>query len=214
MEKIKILIVNYNTEKLLLANIKSIIKTTKNVYFYIFDNSDKEVLDRKKIDELNIEYTIIDNTNGKIIDFSKELNFGSVRHTLSVNYCFDFINDKFILLDSDVIVKRDLRELVDDEMIFVGSYQNASKESNDRLKPYCCFINVPLCKKYNIHFYYKEFSRDSKPWYDTGGAFYKFAKKYKHKFIDINLYINHLVAASWTNKNQEIFLLENEKYFK
>ena len=51
--------------------------------------------------------------------------------------------------------------------------------------------------------------------YDTGASFYEDCMKSNLpvKIISTNKYINHLKAASWKDKNMEMFLEENKCFF-
>ena len=209
-----ILTVNYNTTKLTNACLGSIIKTTPGVKIYIFDNSDKEPF---KCNYENV--TILDNTKGQIIDFNKildkyenkteygaESGFGTLKHTASVDKCFDLINDNFILLDSDVLVKKDLTELYDDNFIYVGYEHINGKSKNIRVSPHICFINVNMCKQYGIRYFDEKrivgLTKEGDD-YDTGSSFYFDCKDYESKKINENDWIVHYNAGSWAKKGNE-----------
>lgn len=206
-QHINILIVHYNTPYLTECLIKSINKFVGyNCTIYIFDNSDKAPFTYR---QNNIK--IFDNTKGQIIDFEKELKnyqhrpeasnmFASYKHCISVDTCFDLINDNFILLDSDILLTQNITQLFDVNYIF-----KAETEKNmvniERIMPYCCFINVKKCKEMNIRFFDKNhmhgISNGSGNYYDTGAAFFMYAKKYKYKLIKLDNYIIHYKGASW-----------------
>ena len=128
--------------------IKSINKYVKRSRIFIFDNSDKNVFSYR---QSNIVY--FDNTKGQFINFDNELvynyiplkngtaylnNYVSFRHCISVQKCIELINDNFILLDSDVLIKQDISSIVNDEMIFVGSIEE-KENSMPRVLPYCLY---------------------------------------------------------------------------
>ena len=204
-EKINLCIVHYNTPYMTECLIKSINKYTPNCNIYIFDNSDKEPFTYK---QNNI--TIFDNTKGQIINFDewlKQFNltqkdsgngFASAKHSISIDKCFDLINDNFILLDSDILLKKDISPLYDDRYIYVGEIDSLYK----RLLPYICFINVKKCKEFNIRYLdYKYipgiYFNTPKHTYDTGGGFYVNAKTFNNKEITISDYITHYKGGSW-----------------
>ena len=131
---INVLIVNYNTQKLTEACIKSINKHTPGVNVYVFDNSDNG----KFINNFP-NVTVIDNTDGQIINFNEWLknfpehekspigignNYASSKHCVSVQKAIDIIDDNVILMDSDVLVKKDISELWDEKCIYVGGYEH------------------------------------------------------------------------------------------
>lgn len=219
-KKINICIVHYNTPYLTECLIKSINKTTPNTNIYIFDNSDKYPFIYRQD---NIIY--LDNTKGEIIDFknflsslkikgvSKDKKYASAFHTYSIEKCMEIIDDNFILLDSDVLVKKNLQNIVDDNSIFVGQVGEIVKYRKVRVFPFCCFINVKMCQKYNVKYFNKNYmigiNNGERGLWDTGSYFYSQASKYNHKKIKINNYIVHLSSASLKNTPQHSFL---EKY--
>ena len=217
--RINICIVHYNTPKLTECLVKSINKFVSNCHIYIFDNSDKEPFIYKQD---NI--TVFDNTKGQIINFDKWLSKFpkkgnvaqadkgrriSARHCISVDKCFDLINDNFILLDSDVLIKKDISCLFDDKYIFCGQLETNNKNIS-RLTPYLCFINIKKCKEHGVRYFDKErmhgLVTGSGNWYDTGASFYYHANKFQHNIINLDEYIIHYKGASWdpnyiNNKN-------------
>lgn len=210
-QHINILIVHYNTPYLTECLIKSINKFVGyNCTIYIFDNSDKEPFTYR---QSNIK--IFDNTKGQIIDFEEEFkkypnntNVAlpdkgrkiSARHCLSVDKCFDLINDNFILLDSDILLTNNIITMVDNNLIFKGQIEK-NISNVERLIPYCCFINVNMAKQLKIRYFDKSMmhgiSKGPGNSYDTGAAFLRHTKKYKYELIDLNNYIIHYKGASW-----------------
>ena len=47
-------------------------------------------------------------------------DYGSMKHCLSIEKAMDIIEDGFILLDSDVLIKKDFSNLYDNTVVFVG----------------------------------------------------------------------------------------------
>lgn len=220
-----ILIVNYNTTKLTQCCIRSVNIHTPGCHIYVFDNSDKESF-------VNIfdNVTVFDNTKGEIIDFEKWLsgypqrsssmgrtnNYASAKHCYSIEKGMDLIGENFLLLDSDVLIKKDISDLFDNNFIYVGDneYWRAIK----RVIPYICFINVDMCKKNGVHYYDDNYmhglfkTRESDK-YDTGANFYLSASNLPHKDIKCNDYIEHLHGASWRGSvynTAEEWLLKNK----
>ena len=210
--KINVLIVNYNTQNLIDACIKSINKHTPNAVIYVFDNSDIE----KFINSFpNVH--VLDNTEGQIIDFNEWLknfpehekspigksnNYASSKHCISIQKAIDIIDDNVILMDSDVLVKADINELWDEECIYVGGYEH-NRWHDKRLMPFLCFINTNLCKEYGIKYFDENrivgLTIDGEK-YDTGCSFYVDSERYKHREIDIFKYIKHFAQGSWKRK--------------
>ena len=237
MNKTNICIIHYNTPYMTECLVKSINKFVSNAKIFIFDNSDKfPFVYRQK----NLVY--IDNTNSKYIDFDYELkhnyttltsgtaylnHYISFKHCISVQKCINLIKENFILLDSDVLLKRDISEIVDEDSIFVGSTEQ-KENARARVLPYMLYINVKKCEELGITFFNKNYmhgltNKDSNR-YDTGAYFYKVAKEYKHKIINIEDYIVHYKAGSWLEDakkyikynqiSQEMWLENNRKYWK
>lgn len=220
--KIDAFIVNFNTQELTEACVKSINAHTKDVVVHIFDNSDKTPF-KNTFD--NVE--LIDNTKGQIIDFDKWIgehqykrpmsnSYGSAKHCYTIQKIMDMFDENFILLDSDVIVKKDISELYDDKYIFVGEEFGKLGPWKPRVLPYICFINNKMCKENNIKYFddnrMAQVSKNSS--YDTGSSFLEDASKYPHKLIKCSDYVEHLKAGSWTNVNAKEFIMKNEQYLK
>ena len=235
-----ILIIHYNTPELTNALIKSINKFCKDSNVYIFDNSNR----RPFINNFK-NVTVFDNTKGKYINFNNELrkypnrnkslgrasNFGSFKHCISVQKCFDLINEDFILLDADVLLKKDISELYNNEYIFSGEIRDWSWSLNNkmypkhkRIVPFICYINLPLCKKKGYTYfddkhmdglYNPDLEADS---WDTGCWFYEQCKNEKYNEIICDDYIVHfgggsylkmgrcgMSAFQWLNKNRNLY---------
>ena len=124
--KKNILIIHYNTPYLTECLVRSINLFVEGATIYIFDNSNEKPF-TAKFDNV----TVFDNTKGQIINFDKWLEkypnkkksggrlnkWGSAKHCYSVEKCMELINDGFILLDSDVLLKKDISNLIDDKTI-------------------------------------------------------------------------------------------------
>jgi len=229
---VNICIIHYNTPLLTECLIKSINKFTPDSKIYIFDNSDKYPFTYRQD---NIIY--FDNTKGQIINFEEWLkkypnkgegndsgaivnNFGSAKHCYSVEKCIELIDDGFILLDSDVLLKKDISEIVDNNYYAVGDVKCYKVE---RLLPWICYINVKKCKENDIHYFDERRIyglSNSDLFYDTGRSFYEDVKS-KLKKIKYNMYIEHFLAGSWLEDarikhkyksvNPEVWLKKNEK---
>ena len=203
---VKICIVHYNTPNLTDALIRSIKRNTPDSHIYIFDNSEAQPW-IKHYDNM----TVFDNTKGQIINFDEWLShiqkksrnninkYASAKHCYTVEKCMDLINDNFILLDSDVLLKRDISTICDDNYYAVAEIQNGTKS---RIYPFICYINVKKCKKDNIHFYDENrmhgftMTKDSNL-YDTGASFYEDIKDGGLKEIKYSTYVEHYGSGSW-----------------
>ena len=128
--KKNVCIVHYNTPYALTCLIKSINMHVNDAYIYIFENSDKD----KFINTFD-NVKIFDNSEGQIINFEKILeqhpehykgtlnNYASFKHCISIQKCIELIDENFVLLDSDVLIKKDFSDLYQEDNIFVGDIQ-------------------------------------------------------------------------------------------
>ena len=117
-----VVIVHYNTPTLTAACIRSLEKHTHGTHIIVFDNSDKRpfVL-TKELRGMDIE--ILDNTRGQLIDFKEWLktfpdkepspgnDYGSAKHCYSVQWVMDHRKQPFMLMDSDVLIRKDIGPL-------------------------------------------------------------------------------------------------------
>lgn len=155
--KKNVCIIHYNTPFATECLVKSINQHVKDACIYIFDNSDSKPF-INNFDNVHV----FDNTNGEYINFTEIIKqykpdytnktnteFASFEHCISVQKCMELINENFVLMDSDVLIKRDFSELYREDKICVGYRQCWA----DRICPVLCFINVDLCKKYNVTYY-------------------------------------------------------------
>lgn len=203
-------IVNYNTTQLVECLIKSINKNTPDVHIYVFDNSDIEPF-TTKIGNVSI----IDNTKGQIINFDAELdkypghvesgakinNYGSFKHCISVDRLMDIIKEPFVLLDSDILLKKDFSDIIDNNYCCCGDIEPQWNQKN-RIAPYLCYINTPKCIEKGIRYFNEYFmhglnmSKEGDE-YDTGGFFYKACGLNNIKKFNCNDYLVHYKGGSW-----------------
>ena len=209
MEK-NVCIVHFNTPELTKATVQSIWKHMPDCRITIFDNSDKKPF--SPMDGVRI----IDNTNGQVIDFKEFLSryptktptkndWGSAKHSVSIQMLWEICPDGFVLMDSDVLVKKDFSEFFDDRYAYIGRIfcdPTRIDKRTPRLWPFLCWINVPMCKDAGVEYFdgtrsWKLYKGGNK-WYDTGASFLEDCreKKLPGKEIDINNYIIHFGRAS------------------
>lgn len=209
-KKINIAIVHYNTPLLTECLVRSINKFTPNCQIYVFDNSDDFPFVYR---QENITY--FDNTKGQYINFDKFFQkyptktprywaankCASARHCISIQKCIELIDDNFILLDSDVLLKKDITPVFDEGMMFVGEVGHAHN-SYERVFPWFCFINVNKMKEHGIAYFNDQYilglnTNEKCDWYDTGAYFYKQAKDFPHRKVRSADYVEHFTSASW-----------------
>jgi len=231
-KNVNVCIIHYNTPLLTECLVRSINKFTPNSKIYVFDNSDNEPFTYR---QNNIIY--FDNTKGQIVDFEKELKkypnrnkslgkhskWGSFKHCISVDRCFDLIGDNFILLDSDVLLKKDISEVFDDNYYSCGEIRdwswNPGKDTfpvHKRIRPMITFINVIKAKGKGIRYFEKEFMAGlydsiSQPFsdeqlnkdsYDTGCWFYEQIQNEPIKEFKCDEYIVHFGGGSYLTKGR------------
>ena len=223
-------IIHYNTPELTHGCIGSLIYNgglSDRLRVVVFDNSDREPFAGAS------GVTIIDNTKGQYIDFEKELakfpdkdrsigcakgcEFGSVKHMMTVQKLWEMIPQGFILMESDIFIKKSIAEFVQPQYSFVGYAQQAQPHNPfgiGRVLPMLCYMNVPLLTKYGARYYDPARTYGLLPggrqnrqnWYDTGAVMLEdiIAKRphLKGLHMDIRPYIDHYGSASWQNNDR------------
>lgn len=223
MDKTNIFIVNFNTTQLTNNAITSIRKFS-DLRIILFDNSN---IDYFKCENSLEHITIIDNTKQKIIDFDSEIkqldeqfkipeyikklhqrgnNFGSFKHTRTIQWAFDNLNcNNLILFDSDIIVKQDFSEIINSQYASIGQIENGNKHYK-RIFPFIQYINLKLIRERGIKFFDPNRMQDISKFYegyDTGGSFYEDLCLNDLPILEVqyNKYINHIGSGSWKNVN-------------
>lgn len=229
--KKSVAIIHYNTPELTEAAIMSLRKQTGTMYdVTVFDNSDKRPF-TAKMDGVKV----IDNTKGQIINFDEELakypdkcwelawrsNYGSAKHMMSVQKLWELIPDGFILMESDILLTRNINFLWDEQYAACGKVQwfrNRTKE-RDRLLPFLCYMNVPLLTANGAKYFDPARCWSLSPggmnnpanWYDTGASLLEDIVKTKPQLVarlyrDLDHYYLHYTGGSWRKSD-----LENQK---
>lgn len=193
-----VVIIHYNTPELTEACILSLRKHGGNGYkVHILDNSDSRPF-KKRMKGVKVW----NNRDGQIIDLKKELEkypqknekigcakgcyYGSDVHMMSVQKMFELVPDGFVLLDSDILIRRNIDYLYDDRYCTVGYITNCKGYYvRPRLMPMLLYINVPKCvaggarffdpnRSWALHPYYSQ-----KNWWDTGATILDDVKRLK-----------------------------------
>lgn len=223
----KVVIVHFNTPELTEATICSLNKMTDGCKVYVFDNSDIKPF---KSCFSNVE--VIDNTHGQVVDFERFLNgfpskvenrsnWGSAKHCKSVDCCMDLIGDDFLLMDSDVLIKKDVRHFFDKKFSWVGGVHTNTRRFGLeilRVIPFLCYLNVPFLKQNGVRYFNPDkmwFLTDREPdmYYDTGAWLFEETnrKKLPYSIIDINEFALHFRHGSWREKDEHNWLRENKE---
>ena len=210
--QVNILIIHYNTPDLTKALIGSINKWVPECNIFIFDNSDKHPFTYRQD---NITY--FDNTKGQLINFDAEIekmpfkekcsksNYGSFKHSLSVQKCMDMLDVPVILMDSDILLKKDISVLFNDYNLVGGTMTYADAiYKRIRLLPLLCFLNFPYMKQCGLHYHYPDCFIDVTPMseyaFDTGGLLALIVKTQYfavYQSFDWHEYAEHYGHASW-----------------
>lgn len=236
-QKRQVAIVHYNTPELIEAAILSLRKHGGQDYqVTVFDNSDKRPFTKKMKG-----VTVIDNTKGQVLDIEAEIKkfpnryqygtyngWGSDKHMMSIQKLWDILPEGFLLMDSDVLLKKDVDFMFQEDQCVVGHIQTAEKARNrmgiNRLVPMLCYINVPMCRKCGINYFDPERSwmihscnvNDRQNWYDTGASFLEDVKSHKNGAhglrIDIRPLMEHYQRGSWEKNDQMRHLIWLEQH--
>lgn len=229
----KFCIVHYNTPELTTCLCASINKFHNDAEIIIFENSDKRPFSNDLFDNVKI----IDNSKGQLIDFTKVIqenskhltkmeiiahgrsgcNWGSIKHSASIQWLLDNIHEEFILLDSDVLLKKSLNE-------FYNSTEIIGDVEQDRFVPYVCHFPA------NIKIKFLDIARFNacKMQFDTGGTFIQDIIKNKIPMTKIkwSKYVVHFGNGSWRGNRTlgnlpdsakgtfQQFLLENKSLWQ
>ena len=215
-----ICIIHYNTPILTECLVKSINKYTPDANIYVFDNSDKLPF-RNSFHNV----TVFDNTKGQIINFDQWLKkypnkdksggktnkWGSAKHAYSVEKCMSLLNEPFVLLDSDVLLKKDISPVFDDTVCYKGEVIYQGKSSVKRVLPFICYINTPMCFKNGVHYFDERYMHGLRvgprgDYYDTGAALYLLTeqKRLPHREFKYEEYVVHFANGSWTPEAEKM----------
>ena len=187
-------IIHYNTPELTRACIGSLIYNggvENRLRIVVFDNSDSKPFGNTS------GVTVIDNTQGQVINFDEELakfperdrsigcakgcEFGSVKHMMTVQKLWELIPTGFVLMESDILITKSIAEFWRPEYSFVGYAQKAQPHNPfniGRVLPMLCYMNVPLLTKHGARYYDPTRTYGLLPggrqnrnnWYDTGAV--------------------------------------------
>ena len=224
-------IVHYNTPELTRACIGSLIYNggvEDRLRVVVFDNSDREPFGAAG------GVTVIDNTRGQVIDFDAELAkfpdrcdeigvfgdcvYGSAKHMMTVQKLWELIPQGFVLMESDVLIKKSIAHLWNDEFATVGHNQMAQPQNPmqiGRICPMLCYMNVPLLTKHGARYFDPERTygllaggrQNRNNWYDTGAVLFEDVKNTKPwlrgKHVDIRELVEHYASGSWRRNDPE-----------
>ena len=223
-----IAIIHFNTPELTEAAIKSIRKHGGEAYrVVVFDNSDTRPFEKPM---RGVE--VIDNTKGQIIDFEAELEkyperdrtigcakgceFGSAKHMMTVQKLWELLPDGFVLMESDILLKRNIDEFFAPQYSVYGYWQKSQPNNQfyiGRMLPMLCWINVPMLKREGAKYFDEKRTYGLLPggrsnrnnWYDTGSVLLEDILNAKPRLVghhcDIRDYVVHYGSGSWANND-------------
>ena len=221
-------IIHFNTPELTEAAIKSIRKHGGEAYrVVVFDNSDTRPFEKPMRG-----VKVIDNTKGQIIDFDAELEkyperdrtigcakgceFGNAKHMMTVQKLWELLPDGFVLMESDILLKRDIDEFFAPQYSVYGYWQKSQPNNPfyiGRMLPMLCWINVPMLAKAGAKYFDPERTYGLLPggrgnrnnWYDTGSVLLediiKNRPNLKGYHRDIREFVEHYGSGSWANND-------------
>ena len=240
----QVIIINFNTPELTEAAILSLRKHGGQDYeVTVVDNSqDVDYPDSDRIKGMKMKarpftkqmegVRVVDNTRGQLVNIDAELekythnmpwyrtynNWGSVRHMITIQALFDLMPDGFLLMESDVLLKRSVDFMFRPDLCCVGFIheQKYNMYHIERMVPFLCYINPRKCREAGVQYYdpnrcwmLKGDRNDRNNWYDTGASFIEDIKRNKPRSRGIKLsrdfflsMIEHLGAGSWKDDSR------------
>ena len=239
MAKQTIAIIHYNTPELTMAAIGSLLKNGGGPFrVVVFDNSDTRPFEGAT----NVK--VFDNTKGQIIDFEKELEkyperdrsigcakgceFGSVKHMMTVQKLWELLPQGFVLMESDILIKKNIDEFFREEYSVYGYCQKAQPHNPfgiGRMLPMLCWMNVPMLTREGARYFDPTRTYGLLPggrqnrnnWYDTGAVLLEdiLTKRPRLKGYhrDIREFVEHYGSGSWKGNDlaQQMAWLEAHK---
>ena len=231
-------IIHFNTPELTEAGIKSLRKHGGEDYrVIVFDNSatltlpDGKVIQARPFTAKMKGVEVIDNTRGQVIDFDKFLAkypdrnpsvgiykssvWGSAKHIVTVQKLWELLPEGFVLMESDIMIKKPIDEFFREEYSFVGFVQKHQKGNPfdvPRIMPMLCWMNVPMLTRESARYFdpnrcwgLKADRNDRGNWMDTGACLLdevlKKRPRLKGLHVDIRLFVEHYGGGSWKQDN-------------
>ena len=244
-------IIHFNTPELTEAGIKSLRKHGGEDYrVVVFDNSatltlpDGKVIQSRPFMAKMKGVEVIDNTRGQVIDFDKFLAkypdrnpsvdiykssvWGSAKHIVTVQKLWELLPEGFVLMESDIMIKKPIDEFFREEYSFVGFVQKHQKGNPfdvPRIMPMLCWMNVPMLTRESARYFdpnrcwgLKADRNDRGNWMDTGACLLdevlKKRPRLKGLHVDIRLFVEHYGGGSWkqNNLNAQMAWINNHRH--
>ena len=239
MKQKTVAIIHFNTPELTMAAIGSLLKNGGGPFrVVVFDNSDTRPFEGAT----NVQ--VFDNTRGQIIDFEKELEkyperdrsigcakgceFGSVKHMMTVQKLWELLPQGFVLMESDILIKKNIDEFFNEQYSVYGYCQKAQPHNPfniGRMLPMLCWMNVPMLTREGAKYFDPTRTYGLLPggrqnrnnWYDTGAVLLEdiLTKRPRLKGYhrDIREFVEHYGSGSWAKNdlNKQMAWLEAHK---
>ena len=251
MKQKTVAIIHFNTPELTEAGIRSLRKHGGEDYrVIVFDNSatlmlpDGKVIQARPFTAKLDGVEVIDNTRGQVIDFDKFLAeypdrnssvgiyqssvWGSAKHIVTVQKLWELLPEGFVLMESDILLKKPIDEFFRDEYSFVGFvqwHQKGNPFDVPRIMPMLCWMNVPMLTREGARYFdpdrcwgLKADRNDRGNWMDTGACLLddvlKKRPRLKGLHVDIRLFVEHYGGGSWKqdNLNAQMAWINNHRH--
>lgn len=224
-------IVHYNTPKLTSHCIRSLLKHHPSARVIVFDNSDLRPFDSVCCDAIATRIEVIDNTRAQILDFDALLaqfpdketgpvnksNYGSYKHCCSVQWLMDHLDEPFLLMDSDVLIRQRINTFCNPRYAFTGHVVCNTRKRFGleiyRAEPFLCYINTPMLRAAGVTYLNTDYMwalshQSPNNRYDTGAWFLKDVMDHRlpYRDFDTTPYIAHFGHGSWHATNYRQWL--------
>lgn len=253
MKKKQVAIIHFNTPELTEAAILSLRKHGGEDYeVTVFDNStattdeDGNTIKARPFKKKMKGVARIDNTKGQVIDFDEFLagypdreakyaalsDFGSAKHIRTIEELWVLLPDGFVLMESDILIKKDIDWMFDEDRAAVGKVQwkqRGNKFAIPRYLPHLLYMNVRKLRKAGVHFFddkrcwaLQKGENTRGNWYDTGASLLEDIRRGKPALVGRNVasltdYYDHYQGGSWRKNDvdhQKAWLKAREELYK
>jgi len=191
-------------------------------------------LARRECSMFNVQSSmvnVIDNTRAQILDFDTLLaqfpdketgpinksNYGSYKHCCSVQWLMDHLDEPFLLMDSDVLIRQRINTFCNPRYAFTGHIVCNTRKRFGleiyRAEPFLCYINTPMLRAAGVTYLNTDYMwalshQSPNNRYDTGAWFLKDVIDHRlpYRDIDTTPYIAHFGHGSWHATNYRQWL--------
>ena len=210
-----IVTVGFNQPEITNLCIKQIRRWCPDSPLVLFDNSSK-----KSNPDVDI---YLDNTSGKLINFNDFLrsfpnksgtnnNWGSAKHSKTIDYLFSIFPKEFILIDCDFIATSDITKIADSNFVTIGNIEGIDKDKYwrrlERIHPALQYFNTEMINKRGIKFFdpNRNYKLVPGPVFDTGQSFLQDVRNRNLpiKYINMKDYGIHFGGSTWGRNGTEI----------